>query len=205
MGEPTDTLDLWDYRRRVESIYREVRNESPGAENHERWRIRRTALFAEHPRSPVSPGTRSAWSGLDSFPYDPSVRFLAEVDPCDPERFGTDHSGSGSTPLIRFCRVRFHVDDVEVALSLFWIDTYGGGVFLPFRDITNGDTAYGGGRYLLDTAKGADLGHEGATVVIDFNYAYHPSCVHDPRWSCPLAPPENRLPVAIRAGERLDS
>jgi hypothetical protein len=66
-------------------------------------------------------------------------------------------------------------------------------------------TAEGGGRYLLDTAKGADLGHEGIRVVIDFNYAYHPSCVHDRRWSCPLAPPENTLPVAITAGERLSS
>jgi len=148
---------------------------------------------------------RSTWTGLYYLPYDPSLRLLAEVEPCDPERFGTDHSGPGSTPLIRFGRVRLRIDDAEVALSLFWLDAYGGGAFLPFRDATNGDTTYGGGRYLLDTAKGADLGHEGATVVIDFNYAYHPSCVHDPRWSCPLAPPENRLPVAIRAGERLDS
>ncbi len=205
MGEPTDTLDLWDYRRRVDSIYRAVRNDPPGAETHERWQMRRSALFAEHPQSPVPPEARSTWGGLDSFAYDPSLRFLAEVEPCESQRFGTDHSGPGSTPLLRFGRVRLRIEDTEAELSLFWIDTYGGGVFLPFRDATNGDTTYGGGRYLLDTVKGADLGNDGATVVIDFNYAYHPSCVHDPRWSCPLAPPENTLPVAITAGERLSS
>lgn len=205
MGEPTDTLDLWDYRRRVERIYRQVRNSPPGIDTHDRWRTRRDVLFGTHPQSPVPADARPTWSGLDYFPYDPSLRFQAEVKPCESHRFGADHSGSGSTPLIRFGRVNFRVDDVEAALSLFWIDTYGGGVFLPFRDITNGDTTYGGGRYLLDTAKGTDLGHDGATVVIDFNYAYHPSCVHDSRWSCPLAPLENRLPVAIRAGERLSS
>jgi uncharacterized protein (DUF1684 family) len=77
-------------------------------------------------------------------------------------------------------------------------------VFLPFRDATSGRTTYGGGRYLLDTAKGADLGTAGTRVVLDFNFAYHPSCVHSAQWSCPLAPPENHLPVAIEAGERLD-
>ena len=204
MAEPRDTLDLWDYRRTVEGIYREVRNSPPGTNTHDQWRTRRDVLFGTHPQSPIPADARPTWSGLDYFRCDPSLCFLAEVEPCDPERFGTDHSGSGSTPLIRFGRVKFRVDDVAVALSLFWIDTYSGGVFLPFRDITNGDTTNGGGRYLLDTAKGADLGHGGAAVVIDFNYAYHPSCVHDPKWSCPLAPPENRLPVAIRAGERFD-
>ena len=88
-------------------------------------------------------------------------------------------------------------------LSLFWIDVYGGGVFLPFRDATSGVETYGGGRYLLDTIKGADLGSIGGLVVLDFNFAYHPSCVHGDQWSCPLAPPENGLAVDVRAGERL--
>ena len=94
------------------------------------------------------------------------------------------------------------------SLEVFWLDAYGGGVFLPFRDLTSGKTTYGGGRYLVDTVKGTDGGclevTPGSTdVTIDFNYAYHPSCVYSPRWACPLAPPENRLPVPVRAGERL--
>jgi uncharacterized protein (DUF1684 family) len=78
-------------------------------------------------------------------------------------------------------------------------------VFLPFRDATSGGASYGGGRYLLDTIKSADLGSELAsgTLVLDFNYAYHPSCAYDPRWVCPLAPPASRLAIPVHAGERL--
>jgi uncharacterized protein (DUF1684 family) len=88
---------------------------------------------------------------------------------------------------------------------VYWIDVYGGGVFLPFRDATAGTETYGAGRYLLDTVKGADLGGSDSRLILDFNYAYHPSWAYDARWSCPLAPPENRLDVAVRAGERLSS
>jgi uncharacterized protein (DUF1684 family) len=73
---------------------------------------------------------------------------------------------------------------------------------VPLRDATAGTTTYGAGRYLLDTVKGADLGMEGDRLVLDFNFAYNPSCAYDPRWVCPLAPPPNRLDVAIEAGER---
>ena len=78
-------------------------------------------------------------------------------------------------------------------------------MFLPFRDATSGSETYGAGRYLLDTVKGADLGDDGGRLVLDFNFAYNPSCAYDPRWACPLAPPENRLPVAVRAGERYEA
>ena len=85
---------------------------------------------------------------------------------------------------------------------MFWVLGYGGGVFLPFKDATNGPETYGGGRYLLDTIKHADLGSEDERLVLDFNYAYNPSCAYNPRWHCPLSPPENTLPVEIRAGEK---
>ncbi len=82
---------------------------------------------------------------------------------------------------------------------------YAGGLFIPFRDATNGTETYAAGRYLLDTAKGADLGGDPSrgTLIVDFNFAFQPSCAFDPRWACPLAPPESRLDVPIRAGERL--
>ena len=91
------------------------------------------------------------------------------------------------------------------SLGVYWMAGYAGGVFLPFRDATNGHETYGAGRYLLDTAKSADLG-AGAmpgSLILDFNFAFHPSCAFDPRWACPLAPPENRLDLRIEAGERL--
>ena len=86
--------------------------------------------------------------------------------------------------------------------DVYWIEVYGGGVFVPFRDATSGSETYGAGRYLLDTIKGADLGGEGDRLILDFNYAYNPSCAYDPRWSCPLAPAVNWLQVPIQAGER---
>jgi len=90
-------------------------------------------------------------------------------------------------------------------LGLYWMAGYAGGLFLPFRDATNGRETYGAGRYLLDAAKSADLGAGRApgSLVLDFNFAFQPSCAFDPQWSCPLAPPENRLDVRVEAGERL--
>jgi len=88
-------------------------------------------------------------------------------------------------------------------VALWWLDQYGGGLFLPLRDTTAGTTSYGAGRYLLDTAKGADLGSVGQALVIDLNFQYHPSCRYDSRWVCPLAPHDNVIDVPIRAGERL--
>jgi uncharacterized protein len=90
-------------------------------------------------------------------------------------------------------------------LGVFWMSGYAGGLFIPFRDATNGSETYGAGRYLLDAAKSADLGGDPArgTLILDFNFAFHPSCAFDPKWACPLAPPENRLNLPIRAGERL--
>ncbi len=203
-ADPAATLSLWDFRRRVADLYREARAGGPGEGPWRRWRTRRDLLFATHPQSPVDPTTREAFSSLPFFPYDPAWRMTAEVEPVETRRIGAAHSATGETPLVRFGQVRLPPPG-NVTLSVFWIDVYGGGVFVPFRDATAGATTYGGGRYLLDTIKGADLGHEGTAIVLDFNYAYHPSCVHDPRWSCPLAPADNHLDIAIEAGERLES
>jgi uncharacterized protein (DUF1684 family) len=88
-------------------------------------------------------------------------------------------------------------------LDVWWLESYGGGVFLPVRD-PSPDT-YGGGRYLLDTVKGADLGGDAlhGRVVVDLNFAYNPSCAYSPEWTCPLAPAGNRLDVALPGGERV--
>ncbi|MGI9411956.1 MAG: DUF1684 domain-containing protein, partial [Hyphomicrobiaceae bacterium] len=87
-------------------------------------------------------------------------------------------------------------------LRVFWITGYGGGLFLPFADATCGDETYGGGRYVLDTIKGADLGHTPGGLVVDFNFAYYPSCAHDDSWTCPLAPPVNKVSARVTAGQR---
>ena len=120
---------------------------------------------------------------------------------------GLDLPNSGADVLAfdRVGSVRLPLPDGEASLSLFWMRGYTGGLFLPFRDATSGDETYGAGRYVLDTGKGADLGSDPAagTIVVDLNFSFQPSCAFDPKWACPLAPPENRLAARIEAGERL--
>ena len=155
-------------------------------------------MIREHPQSPIRPENRDAFHGLDHWPRDPALRFEAVVEPAEPERLIAHSLDGDPYPLDRIGRVRLPVGELEV----YWIEVYGGGVFVPFRDATSGSESYGAGRYLLDTIKGADLGGEGDRLILDFNYAYNPSCAYDPRWSCPLAPAANWLQVPIRAGER---
>src|SRR5262249_51025044 len=129
--------------------------------------------------------------------YDPWVRSLAELSPAEPERRAIGSSGDEPVWFTRFAVARF----AGIELELYWLDAYGGGLFLPFRDATAGRETYGAGRYLLDTGKGADLGADGGRLVLHFHLAYNPSCAYDPRWRCPLPPPPNRLAIEIRAGE----
>jgi uncharacterized protein (DUF1684 family) len=193
-------LDLLDYRRNVTETYQAVRSlrERDPRAAHRLWRERRDELFRSHPQSALPTTERAAFGGLPYHEYDPAFAFTAEVRSVTRESYDVDTSTGG---VIRF--VRFGAVDLPIGtLEVLWLDEYSGGVFLPFRDATSGKTTYGGGRYLLDTAKGADLGSSGDTLVLDFNFAYHPSCVYDPKWTCPLAPLSNRLAAAVNAGER---
>ena len=92
-------------------------------------------------------------------------------------------------------------------LDVWRLTGYGGGLFVPVKDGLAGmpGGTYGGGRYLIDTVKGADLGpgSDGDSLVIDFNFAYNPSCAYDPSWSCPLAQPGNTLREEVPVGERM--
>jgi uncharacterized protein len=202
----SEYLDLADWRRRVAAMYGTLRSDpSPEPERLAAFREARDRLFVEHPSSPVPAIDRASFPGVPYWPHDPALRLTAAVEP-DPEAPPLDlpRSGEGASfPYSRIGWVSFVVGGADCRLGVYWLNDYAGGIFIPFRDATSGGESYGAGRYLWDSAKGADLGSSGDELVLDFNYAYHPSCVWDPRWSCPLAPPENRLSVPIRAGERL--
>ena len=206
-----EALELADYRRAVAELYRRARLEAVDDPEGAwlRWRGGRDDLLAGHPQSPVPRHARAHFAGMAFHPYDHRWRLDAVLEPAPPVGDGSEavpHSGATASEWRAVGRVRLEGPGGGAALTVLWLTTYGGGLFLPFRDLTSGDTTYGGGRYLLDTVKGADLGSPpGAAerLVLDANYAYHPSCAHDPRWSCPLAPPENRLAVAVHAGELL--
>lgn len=196
-----DLLELADYRRHVAELYAEVRA-TGGQDAWEHWRTSRDRLAGSHSQGVIAAADRPDFSGFDYFPYDPAYRVHGRLTPAEPDPVDAPRSGGGGMAFIRAGTIHFTLAGAEHALELLWLDAYGGGLFLPFRDATCGEETYGGGRYLLDGAKGADLGWDGEDLLLDFNFAYHPSCAHEPQWSCPLAPPDNRLDAAIRAGER---
>jgi uncharacterized protein len=181
------SLTLLDWRRRVFALYAEVRDATDPERAWERWVEVRAALYRSHPQSPRVGGEPRY------FPYDGRFRYEARVEEASPEPIEID-----GFPFTRFARLRF---GDGLSLDAYRLETYGGGVFVPLRDGTSGVETYGGGRYVLDTVKGADLGGGADTLVLDFNFAYNPSCAWDPRWACPLTPPANRLGVRIEAGE----
>ena len=199
----SDTLDLVDYRRRVSDLYLAVRRGADPEQAWAEWREGRDELFATHTQSPVPASDRPDFTGSPFFPYDPAWRVVAEVEPVEEASMMIEHSGLGSTRFVRFGIAHATVNGEPIAADLCWLDAYGGGLFLPFRDASNGEATYREGRYLLDTAKGADLGTEDGRLVLDFNFSYHPSCVWDRRWSCPLPPASNQLAIAVHVGERL--
>jgi uncharacterized protein (DUF1684 family) len=183
-------------------LYEQVRSAPDAPTGWRAWRDQRDALFKGHEQSPIPESERGSFAGLNLFDYSPRFRTTGEITPEEPMRYEIGTSGEGTFSFTRFARVTFELLEETHSLELYWLDGYGGGLFLPFRDGTSGSTTYGAGRYLFDTVKGADLGMEGDLLVLDFNFAYNPSCSYDPRWVCPLAPPPNRLDVAIEAGER---
>jgi uncharacterized protein (DUF1684 family) len=215
-------LDLYDYRRRVMSLYRErERAREDELRVLDRFRAGKDALFATHPQSALSAEQRQTFRGLSYFPYDAGLRVTARLKAAQPTNdviLAAD--GPHTLPLRPAAHVDFVLDNTPLQLVVYWIDVYGGGLFLPFRDATCPEESYGGGRYLFDTVKGSDFlrldengerhgdlageaqGYDGGQIILDFNYAYNPSCAYDSRWVCPLAPRANWLHVPVRAGEK---
>jgi uncharacterized protein (DUF1684 family) len=215
-GSAADRLWLADWRRQIAALYAEVRAISVGDPviAHAHWRAVRERLFREHPQSPVPAADRAVFRA-SHFDYDPAYRFEVHVAPTSAPAAAASpglglalelpNSGADTLSFSRLGTVSLPLPDGARRLSVFWMAGYSGGTFVPFRDGTNGTDTYGAGRYLVDAAKSADLGGDptAGTMILDFNFAFQPSCAFDPRWACPLAPPENRLDIPIRAGERL--
>jgi uncharacterized protein (DUF1684 family) len=196
-------LTLAGWRREVSEMYAEVRRAADPATAHPRWCERRDRLFREHPDSPLGAGDPMRATGVPYWPYNRDLRFALPVLPASEVKRYSITTGADELTRIRQIGWVELPDPVAGRLAIWWLEQYGGGIFVPFRDATAGSSTYGAGRYALDTAKGADLGLDGELLVLDFNFSYHPSCRYDEAWQCPLAPPENRLEAAIEAGEKL--
>jgi uncharacterized protein (DUF1684 family) len=196
-------LEIVDWRRRVFALYAEVREAKSPAEGHELWRRTRDDLFATHPATAVLPEDRAGFTGLPVEPYDPAWRFEVKITPTETRHMDVETGTDGIVPFDLLGIA--NVPNVG-PLDIWKLGSYGGGIFVPIKDALHGKHGgtYGGGRYLIDTAKGAFLG-EGQvpeSLVLDFNFAYNPSCAYDPAWACPLAQPGNTTKVEIPVGER---
>lgn len=192
-----EAVQLTDWRRAVAELYTDVRRGGGSRAAWDAWREGKQGLYRNHPQSPVLPEQRRGHV-FRCFDHDPAMRVHAELVDADAVHVDGDDQVPGMT---RVGSLDFRLAGESGRLAAFWLDGYAGGLFVPFADATSGHQTYGGGRYVLDTAKGADLGTDAGRVVLDFNFAYAPSCAHDPRWRCPLAQSVSRLRGAVRAGE----
>ena len=153
------------------------------------------AFMKDHPQSPLSPEQQAAFDGLPYYDYNPALDLTVRVDPVEGEHEIAIETSSGDVRRYeRYGRFTFTVDNQPVTLTIYEAPH---GYFLPFADANAGVETYGGGRYLEPEELPGGLFH------VDFNQAYNPFCAYSDGWSCPIPPAENRLAVAIRAGEKL--
>lgn len=166
------------------------------------FRADKDAFFRDNPDSPLLPEDRPHFTGIAYFAPDRRYRIeglLLELPATGEGRtFDIPTSDGQLRPANRVGQLRFLLDERELSLHGYALPgMHGGQLFVPFLDATSGHEAYEAGRYL-------DLEQEpDGTYTLDFNLAYHPTCVFSPYYSCPLTPQENRLPVRIEAGEKL--
>jgi uncharacterized protein (DUF1684 family) len=166
------------------------------------YRAAKDASFKDAPGSPIPEAERGTFDGLPYYAIDPSYRFEdLSAEPyagSEPSTFQIPTSDGRLRPAHRAGTLTFDLGGEPRRLTGYVLD--GGdphNLFVPFLDATSGTETYGAGRYL-------DLEPEDdGTYVLDFNLAYHPSCVYDTKFSCPLTPAENRLAIRVEAGERL--
>ena len=200
-----DVSAVADWRRRVTEMYAGVRSvPNHGMQAWQGWRAIRDDLLKSHAASPLSGDQQAAFKDLEYFDYDPAMRFLVNTTkPDDRTPVPISLVDDGHIVIEPAFVTSGLKSKLGGELTIYWISGYGGGLFLPFGDPTNQVETYAGGRYLIDSIKGADLGNtEDGRLILDFNFAYNPSCAYSPRWSCPLATESNRLPMAVLAGEK---
>jgi uncharacterized protein (DUF1684 family) len=167
-----------------------------------RIRAGKDAFFRSSPSSPIPHDTRHDFTGLPYFPVDPSLRYedlgLEPYLGAEPSAFRIPTSDGQLRPAHRAGTFTFEREGAPRRLTAYVLDDgQADSLFVPFLDTTSAHETYGAGRYLDLEAE------DDGSYSLDFNLAYHPYCVYDENYSCPLTPAENRLPIRIEAGERL--
>jgi uncharacterized protein (DUF1684 family) len=161
------------------------------------FRREKDEFFGSHPQSPLTPGQQSLFEGLSYYDENPPLALAVNPEPFEqPETIHMQTSTGDVAEYQRWARIHFEIDGEASALTIYR-DAHGESLFLPFQDANAGGETYGAGRYLDVHATGD------GRLLVDFNYAYNPYCAYNERWSCPIPPAENRLSVAIEAGEKV--
>jgi uncharacterized protein len=159
------------------------------------FRAEKDEFFRRHPQSPLTPEQRRGFIGLNYFPENEALRLEVQLEPLnDQQPMVMQTSTGGVQEYVRHGRFKFRVDGQDAELTIYRNDH---GYFLPFVDSLAGKETYPAGRYLEPESL------SGNHFFVDFNLAYNPYCAYNEMWSCPITPPENRLKVPIRAGEKL--
>ncbi|MBV8449954.1 MAG: DUF1684 domain-containing protein [Hyphomicrobiales bacterium] len=196
---------LVEWREIIGQIYREIRatHEADPRRAWERFRERRDSLYKHHSCSALTEAEKLQFDGFPNYAYDPVFCFVGEIEYTASENVYTSRISEAELPYRKIAVAKFGYFGKTYALDVYWLDIYGGGIWIPVGDETNGETTYPGGRYLFDTCKGANLGmgEDGGNILLDMNFLYPPSCSLNDRWICPLCPPENKLPFRVEAGE----
>ena len=159
------------------------------------FRAEKDEFFREHPQSPLIPEQRQNFTGLNYFPENEALRLEVVVEPFEDQKLMQMQTSTGGVQTYtRYGRFKFQVEGQDAELTIYENEN---GFFLPFVDALSGKETYPAGRYLEPEAL------PGNRFFVDFNLAYNPYCAYNEMWSCPITPPENRLKVPIRAGEKL--
>jgi uncharacterized protein len=155
-----------------------------------------------HSDSPLDPSEREAFGGVEFYPVDLDLVFHARFTAYeDPEVTPIATTADDEREAIRYGYFDFSVGGRPARLHGYKFTAHRGTelegyIFVPFKDATTGDETYAGGRYLdLEEVRPG-------VVLVDFNDAYNPYCIFNERYTCPIPPEENRIDVAIRAGEK---
>ena len=201
-------LSLINWRREIFSIYDEVRSEEDGIVAWNIWKDKREKLFKFHPESPTfDPKKQSGFNDVPVlYSYNQKFSLFSKfelISNSDIIQLNTDENSI--TRLKPFIKTTNLKDFLGIELTIFKIEGYGGGLFLPFTDTgcKSGGAHYEGGRYLIDTVKGADLGElKTDELRLDFNFSYNPSCSYNSKWTCPILKNFNRISILVDAGEK---
>jgi uncharacterized protein (DUF1684 family) len=166
-------------------------------------RAAKDAALADGPSSPVPPDKRSALLPLPYFPIDPSYAVPAAFEEAPPgQRPQMDMPTSSGQPrrMERIGVLKFNLQGKPLQLGAFVeAGQPADRLFVPFADATTGTDTYRAGRYL-------DIDRSPTGIyMVDFNTAFNPYCYYNPTYDCPYPPAENRLPLAIRAGEKVSA